>query len=80
MLHKSLYPYSNHPAKLYGTARTHKFNNILEINKEKFKFRLIIDQTGTYSYNAAQVISQYLKPLFKNEIYNKYDTILLDRY
>ena len=80
MLHKSLYPHSNHPAKLYGTARTHKFNNILEINKEKFKFRLIIDQTGTYSYNAAQVISQYLKPLSKNEIYNIYDTILLDRY
>ena len=68
MLDKSLYPHSNHPAKLYRTARTHKFNNILEINKEKFKFRPIIDQTGTYSYNAAHVISQYLKPLSKKEI------------
>ena len=62
-----MYPHSNQPAKLYGTAKTHKFNNIQEINKEKLKFGPIIDQTGTYSYNAAQVISQYLKPLCKNE-------------
>ena len=53
--------------ELYGTAKTHKFNNIQEMNKEKLKFRAIIDQTGTYSYNTAQVISQYLKPLCKNE-------------
>ena len=65
--YKSLYPYSNQPAKLYRTAKTHKFNNIQEINKEKLKFHPIIDQTGTYSYNAAQVISQYLKPFCKNE-------------
>ena len=62
-----MYPHSNQPAKLYGTAKTHKFNNIQEINKEKLKFCPIIDQTGTYSYNAAQVISQYLKPLCKNK-------------
>ena len=65
--YKSMYPHSNQPAKLYGTAKTHKFNNIQEINKEKLKFCPIIDQTGTYSYNAAQVISQYLKPLCKNK-------------
>ena len=47
-----MYPQSNQPGKLYGT---HKFNNIHEINKEKLKFRPVIDQTGTYSYNAAQV-------------------------
>ena len=62
-----MYPHSNQPAKLYGTAKTHKFNNIHEINKEKLKFHHIIDQTETYSYNEAQVISQYLKPLCKNE-------------
>ena len=62
-----MYPHSNQPAKLYGTAKTHKFNNIQKINKEKLNFCPIIDQTGTYSYNAAQVISQYLKPLCKNE-------------
>ena len=65
--YKSMYPHSNQPAKLYGTAKTHKFNNIQEINKENLKFRPIIDQTGTYSYNAAQVISHYLKPLCKNK-------------
>ena len=73
-----MYPHSNQPAKLYGTAKTHKFINIQEINKEKLKFGLIIDQTGTYSYNTAQVISQYLKPLSKNEftIHNPSQQIL----
>ena len=65
--YKSMYPHSNQPAKLYGTAKTHKFNNIQEISKEKLKFHPIIDQTGTYSHNTAQVISQYLKRLCKNE-------------
>ena len=60
-----MYPHSNQPAKLYGTAKTHKFNNIQEINRKNLKLRHIIDQTGTYNYNAAQVISQYLKPLSK---------------
>ena len=60
--YKSMYLHSNQPAKLYRTAKTHKFNNIQEIQKENLKFRPIIDQTGIYSYNAAQVISQYLKP------------------
>ena len=27
-----MYPHSNQPAKLYGTTKTHKFNNIQEIN------------------------------------------------
>ena len=63
-----MYPHSNHPAKLYGAAETHIFNNIQKINKGKLKFRPIIDQTGTCSYNAAQVISQYLKPICENEI------------
>ena len=62
-----MYPHSNQPAKLFRTAKTHKFKNIQEINKENLKFHPIIDQTGTYNYNAAQVIMQYLKPLCKNE-------------
>lgn len=36
-------------------------------DKENIKFRPIIDQTGTYTYNAAQMISDCLKPLCKNE-------------
>ena len=74
-----MYPHSNQRAKVYGTAKTQKFNNIQETNKEKLKFRPTIDQTGTYSYNAAQVISQYLKPLCKNE-FTINDTILLCRF
>ena len=37
------------------------------MSKEKLKFRPIIHQTGTYSYNAAQVTSRYLKPLCKDK-------------
>ena len=65
--YKSMYPYSNKPAQSYGAAKTQNFNDIHEIKKEKLKFHPIIDQTGTYSYNVAQVISQYLKPLYKNK-------------
>ena len=57
--YKSIYPYSNQPAKLYGTAKTQKFNNIREIKNRKFKSRPTASQTGTYSYNEVQSISQY---------------------
>ena len=57
------YPHSNQPAKLYGTAKTHKFKYVKEITKEQIKFQPIIDQTGTYTYGAAQGISQYPKTL-----------------
>ena len=52
-------------SKSYGPAKTH--SNISEVKKEELKFRPIINQTWTYTYNAAQVISKYLKPLSKNE-------------
>ena len=65
--YNKMYPHSNQPAKLYGTAKTHKFKDINEITKEQIKFLPMIDQKGTYTYGAAQVISQYLKPLRKNE-------------
>ena len=29
-----MYPHSNQPAKLYETAKTHKFKNIHEADKE----------------------------------------------
>ena len=58
-----MYPESNEPAKMYGTAKTHKFDSTDNIKITKLKFRPIIDQTGTYTYKAAKVISRYLKPL-----------------
>ena len=53
-------PKSSQPARLYATAKTHKFNNLDEITVEKLKFRPIVDQTGTATYDAAKVISEYL--------------------
>ena len=60
---------SNTPAQLYGTAKTHKFESISDITVDSLKFRPIIAQTGTYTYNTAQVISEYLKPLYINSEY-----------
>ena len=60
-------PKSSQPARLYATAKTHKFNNLDEITVEKLKFRPIVDQIGTATYDAAKVISEYLKPLAFNE-------------
>ena len=60
-------PVPNQPAKLFATAKTHQFNNIENINAEEFKFRPIIDQTGTFTYNCSKVIAEYLKPLCHNE-------------
>ena len=60
-------PVSNQPGRLYATAKTHKFSSLDEITIEKLKFRPIISQVGTYTYNAAKVIANYLKPLCQNE-------------
>ena len=51
------------PGQLYGSAKTHKFDDISDINVEKIKFRPIISQVGTFTHAAAQVIGNYLKPL-----------------
>ena len=47
----------------YGEAKTHKFDSTDNIELIKLKFCPVINQTGTYTYKAAKVISQYLKPL-----------------
>ena len=65
--YKDMQPDSNQPARLYGTAKTHKFETLEDITVANLKFRPIIDQTGTLTYNAAKVISDYLRPLCKNE-------------
>ena len=65
---------SNTPAQLYSTTKTHKFENISDITVDSLKFRPIIAQTGTYTYNTAQVISEYLKPLYINNEYIIHNT------
>ena len=62
-------PTSNQPARLYGTAKTYKSASPDIITTEKLKFRPIIAQNGTYTYNAAQVIAEYLKPLVDENPY-----------
>ena len=49
-------PDSNQPATLYGTAKTHKFQSLEDITVVNLKFRPIIAQTGTSTYNAAKVM------------------------
>ena len=56
-------PKSNQPGQIYGTAKTHKFNSIEDITLENLKFHPIIAQSGTYTYNTAEVIADYLKPM-----------------
>ena len=56
----------NQSARLYGTAKTHKFDEINDITVDSLKFRPIIAQTGTYMYKRAEDISEHLKPLYKN--------------
>ena len=51
-----MYPTSNQPAQLYRTEKTHKHENIDEMNVQSLNFRPIIAQTRTCTYNVAQVI------------------------
>ena len=48
-------PDSHQPARLYGTAKTHKFKNYDEIKSENLKVRPIMDQSGTMVYSASQL-------------------------
>ena len=62
-----MHPISNQPVRFFTTAKTHIFNKIEDINIQDLKLRPIIDQTGTYIYNASKVNANYLKPLAKND-------------
>ena len=62
-------PTSTQPTRLYGTAKTHRFGSPGMITNEKLEFRRTIAQTGTYIYNKAQVLVEYLKPLVDKNSY-----------
>ena len=64
--HKDMRPSNNQPARLFATAKTHKFRNIKDANLKELKLRPIIDQTGMCYYHAGKVIANYLKPLAEN--------------
>ena len=60
-------PVSNQPARFFATAKTHRFDDHSLINLDDLKFRRIIDQSNTYSYNAAKIASDYLQRLAHND-------------
>ena len=72
--YKDMQPDSNQPASLYGKAKTNKLEILEDITVAKLKFSPITDQTETLTYNATKVISDYLRPLCKNE-YSINDTL-----
>ena len=60
-------PPSNQPGCFFATANTQKFKSIEDLSLESLKLRPIIDQTGTYIYNASKVLAKYVSHLSKNE-------------
>ena len=58
---------SHRPARFFASAKTHKFDNLSDINKTNIKLRPITDHTGTCYCKTRKVISKYLKPLAKNK-------------
>ena len=66
---EDMLPTSSESTRLYGTAKTHKFGSPGMITNEKLKFRPTIAQTGSYIYNKAQVLVEYLKPLVDENSY-----------
>ena len=65
--YKDMQPDGNQPARLYGTAKTHKFETLEEITGVNLKFQITIYQTGMFTYNAAKVMSDYLRTLCQNQ-------------
>ena len=57
-------PFSLQPARFFASAKTHKFDNLSDINVTSLKLRPIIDQTGTCYYKTGKFISKYLKDEF----------------
>ena len=78
--YEKMLPASKQSSRLYGTAKTHRFASSDIITSEKLKCRPIIAQTSTNTYNAAQVIAEYIKPLVNENPYvirNTHRTYLL---
>ena len=51
------------------TAKTNKFDDSSIINRSNLKVRPTIDQSNTFTHNAAKTVSNYLQPLAQNECY-----------
>ena len=60
-------PRANQPGRRFATAKTYKSESVKDISLDSLKLLPIVDQTGTYIYNASKVIAKYLRLLAKNE-------------
>ena len=56
-------PKSNQLGRFFATAKTYKFDSIIDITLNQLKLRPIVDQTGKYVYNASKVVAKNLKLL-----------------
>ena len=57
-------PASSQPARLFATAKMHKFTNLKQININAWKLPPIIDKlVPTYTHDCSKIIAQYLQPL-----------------
>ena len=65
--YEKIRPKTNQSARLYATANTSNFNDIDKVIVEKLKFRPIVNQTDTGTYDATRIIGEYLKPLVCND-------------
>ena len=72
-------PTSNQPAFLYGTAKTHKFQNSEQITKDNLKLRPIVSTCGTFYYETAKFLASYLLRLTENEYSIKTTTDFAER-
>ena len=72
-------PISHQPGRLFVTAKTHKFDSIYDITLDQLKLRPIIDQTGTYIYNASKFYGKHLRSLSKNKCSND-DTLTFPKF
>ena len=44
-------PVSNQPARFFVTPKIYKSKSLEKLNVDQLKLRLIMDQTGTYTFN-----------------------------
>ena len=60
--YENMRPASNQPGgRLVTSTKTHKFNSLDEMAVQNLKLRSKISQAGTYTYNGAKTIADYLK-------------------
>ena len=64
--YEAMNPSSNQSGCFSTISKIHKFEFIEDISLGSLKLRPIIEQTGTYIYNASKVVAKYLSSLSKN--------------